>query len=757
MTELEKLTILLSSGLSLPVDDQPEYIISKIDKPTLKALTIPEQTDDVKRALSVLVELVVPNLAKITTNKRFLLIELLTSFDLKKTQFEGIFSNLPELKIVSTDLLLCAYKQHGFEFAIDMLDLLLRRKIVLPGLYAATEKLSMPERIRLLVKANKGGIRIQPADYVKPLEHEDISSHLLMVDDRTTIYTEITRLIEQGHTIPEIAGSIKSKSFKPHILENTLLGILIQVAEENPESYSEMQEIIDSLTELKELHGRSKWLSSISKYFAEEHIPHSGWDEIIKPIRFKPENEISEWFDVLLSISPSNYLKLFDYDGSAELGKHVLFKVLFEQLEIIGIRHRSTNEMINSPRPHDDLVRHVWSNYSNFINKEMSEHNTAVVMSYIKNLALLGDVQEIDKVGQIIGSNHAHQDLPICNFDSFKIERVLGLLNGRKLDQAFEAFTKLSTKNEQTNFLVFSLCRLAREQYRPDITSKVLNLHLAEKRPFDVRTLTIVFRSIRINDLPFLNALYDRLLEINQTFDDRCLHALCEKIRLAGDTAGLATLITKISQVRDFVPTQIYAQLLYAYLEVDEPINGLSVLKRMTDIDGLENIIEIFGSRIKKFDQPIVNDALVSWTSNNEPTRRKNPIKRTYSQVTQVSQIERDPELPRIIKGIYGSTCQLCNVPLIAPTGKISEGAHIHPLGNGHDGPDIIENLLCLCPNHHALLDKHGWYLTDDLGAIETVTGKHLGSIIKADDHDISISCIRYQRRFALNHLKTSF
>jgi predicted restriction endonuclease len=26
-------------------------------------------------------------------------------------------------------------------------------------------------------------------------------------------------------------------------------------------------------------------------------------------------------------------------------------------------------------------------------------------------------------------------------------------------------------------------------------------------------------------------------------------------------------------------------------------------------------------------------------------------------------------------------------------------------LGDGHNGPDIVENVMCVCPNHHVLLD----------------------------------------------------
>ena len=30
---------------------------------------------------------------------------------------------------------------------------------------------------------------------------------------------------------------------------------------------------------------------------------------------------------------------------------------------------------------------------------------------------------------------------------------------------------------------------------------------------------------------------------------------------------------------------------------------------------------------------------------------------------------------------------------------------HIQPLGQPHNGPDVIGNIICVCPNHHAELD----------------------------------------------------
>ena len=34
-----------------------------------------------------------------------------------------------------------------------------------------------------------------------------------------------------------------------------------------------------------------------------------------------------------------------------------------------------------------------------------------------------------------------------------------------------------------------------------------------------------------------------------------------------------------------------------------------------------------------------------------------------------------------------------------------SEAHHIRPLGSPHNGPDIAENILVLCPNHHVMCD----------------------------------------------------
>jgi hypothetical protein len=70
----------------------------------------------------------------------------------------------------------------------------------------------------------------------------------------------------------------------------------------------------------------------------------------------------------------------------------------------------------------------------------------------------------------------------------------------------------------------------------------------------------------------------------------------------------------------------------------------------------------------------------------------------------QTYRILRDTKLAREIKSSYRYQCQICDETIRLPDGSLyAEGHHIKPLGHG--GPDVKGNILCLCPNHHVLLD----------------------------------------------------
>jgi putative restriction endonuclease len=108
---------------------------------------------------------------------------------------------------------------------------------------------------------------------------------------------------------------------------------------------------------------------------------------------------------------------------------------------------------------------------------------------------------------------------------------------------------------------------------------------------------------------------------------------------------------------------------------------------------------------------------------------------------TNAARIIRDSKLGRELKKLYGYKCQVCSIEITTNAGPYAEAAHIKPVGKPHNGPDRPENLLCLCPNHHLMLDKGVYMIEDDLSLIGIE-----GSLTKHPDHEISIEHIRYHR-----------
>ncbi|XSG75526.1 HNH endonuclease [Herpetosiphon llansteffanensis] len=78
----------------------------------------------------------------------------------------------------------------------------------------------------------------------------------------------------------------------------------------------------------------------------------------------------------------------------------------------------------------------------------------------------------------------------------------------------------------------------------------------------------------------------------------------------------------------------------------------------------------------------------------------------TRRTINITDRIQRDTKVSLWVKYLYDYTCQICGIKLQIGQNKFyAEGHHIRPLGGVHQGEDIVENVLCVCPNHHALLD----------------------------------------------------
>jgi predicted restriction endonuclease len=117
----------------------------------------------------------------------------------------------------------------------------------------------------------------------------------------------------------------------------------------------------------------------------------------------------------------------------------------------------------------------------------------------------------------------------------------------------------------------------------------------------------------------------------------------------------------------------------------------------------------------------------------------KAPRKETTTQ-----RIVRNTSITRAVKALHGGRCQLCGLTLQVPGGAYSEGAHIQALGKPYDGPDVAENVLCLCPNCHVQFDAGAVYLTDELVVMRH--GEEDGKLLTVPGHDVGLAYIQSHR-----------
>lgn len=122
----------------------------------------------------------------------------------------------------------------------------------------------------------------------------------------------------------------------------------------------------------------------------------------------------------------------------------------------------------------------------------------------------------------------------------------------------------------------------------------------------------------------------------------------------------------------------------------------------------------------------------------NEPSGE---YKVTARKSSTVNRIVRNPQKAKRVKSWHNHQCQVCGIAIETSAGLYAEAAHIKPLGKPHNGPDIEENLLCLCPNHHVMFDNGGFAINDNLELIG-INGKL--RVVKK--HRVNAEFIKYHR-----------
>jgi putative restriction endonuclease len=114
-------------------------------------------------------------------------------------------------------------------------------------------------------------------------------------------------------------------------------------------------------------------------------------------------------------------------------------------------------------------------------------------------------------------------------------------------------------------------------------------------------------------------------------------------------------------------------------------------------------------------------------------------------RITTHYRLVRNSAVPERVKALYDYSCQICGIRIETSFGPYSEGAHLVPLGGVAAGPDATENLLCLCPNHHVMLDHGAIYLTDDW-IVRDRHGHPLGQLTIHPSHQLDVKYARRHR-----------
>lgn len=110
----------------------------------------------------------------------------------------------------------------------------------------------------------------------------------------------------------------------------------------------------------------------------------------------------------------------------------------------------------------------------------------------------------------------------------------------------------------------------------------------------------------------------------------------------------------------------------------------------------------------------------------------------------------RDTKISKLVKELYNYKCQVCGFIIELPSGdRYAEGAHIKPLGKPHNGPDDIQNILCLCPNHHLMFDRYTIAVNPE--TLE-LAGEVSGSLLISDSHNIKREFLNYHWNNFLKH-----
>ena len=174
------------------------------------------------------------------------------------------------------------------------------------------------------------------------------------------------------------------------------------------------------------------------------------------------------------------------------------------------------------------------------------------------------------------------------------------------------------------------------------------------------------------------------------------LEDLTNALERLGGVASLQDIYKEIEQIRSGRLSEYWQANVRAIIE-DFSSDSIRYKNKKDVFFSAEGIGGgIWGLRSTQLTSPKANDLELQEENILPPQRAK----------LETYRILRDTQLARTLKALHRDTCQICETRITLLDGKsYSEAHHIKPLGNNHNGLDVAENILVLCPNCHVKCD----------------------------------------------------
>ena len=115
----------------------------------------------------------------------------------------------------------------------------------------------------------------------------------------------------------------------------------------------------------------------------------------------------------------------------------------------------------------------------------------------------------------------------------------------------------------------------------------------------------------------------------------------------------------------------------------------------------------------------------------------------------QYIRLRRNPETASSLKRLYDYRCQVCKTVILTPRGCTMDVHHIKPRNIRDVGPDIWDNMIVLCPNHHREFDMGSLWLDPTTKTLRHHNGGDYDGkpIDLKPSHNLSNDCLEYASR----------